>query len=55
MPDPLIIVEVLSPSTAYKDVGDKLAHYFKLASVAHYLIIDPKNSHIMHYFREVPR
>ena len=52
VPDPLIIVEVLSPSTAWKDVGDKLADYFRLPSLAHYLIIDPKNKRIMHHYRE---
>jgi Uma2 family endonuclease len=52
VPDPLIIVEVLSPSTAWKDIGDKLVDYFKLPSLAHYLIIDPRNKRIMHHFRK---
>ena len=51
-PDPVIIVEVLSPSTAYKDIGDKLEDYFKLPSLAHYLIIDPKHGRITHHYRE---
>jgi len=52
VPEPIIIVEVLSPSTAYKDVGDKLRDYFTLPSVAHYLVIDPKNGHITHHYRD---
>lgn len=51
VPEPLIIVEVLSPSTAYKDVGDKLLDYFRLPSLAHYLVVDPLSVHIAHYHR----
>jgi len=49
---PVIIVEALSPSTAYKDVSTKLADYFKLPSVAHYLILDPAQKRIQHYYRD---
>ena len=35
-PNPVVIVEVLSPSTATVDAGGKLADYFRLASVRHY-------------------
>jgi Uma2 family endonuclease len=38
---PLIVVEVLSPSTAAFDHGAKLEGYFSLPSLAHYLLIDP--------------
>ncbi len=38
---PLIVVEVLSPSTGRNDVLGKLEGYFRIASVAHYLIFDP--------------
>ncbi len=48
---PVIVVEVLSPSTAYRDVGAKLAGYFGLESVAHYLIVDPERSTIVHHAR----
>ena len=37
VPNPLIVVEVLSPSTRHVDAQG----YFRLASVAHYLVIDP--------------
>ena len=38
---PLIVVEVLSPSTAAFDHGAKLEGYFSLASLVHYLLVDP--------------
>lgn len=41
VPNPIIIVEVLSPSTRHIDTSFKLAGYFRLPSVAHYLIVDP--------------
>ena len=41
IPEPLIVVEVLSGGTAARDHGVKLAGYFSLPSVAHYLILDP--------------
>lgn len=40
IPNPVIVVEVLSPSTAADDHGVKLDGYFSLASVEHYLILD---------------
>jgi Uma2 family endonuclease len=39
--DPLVVVEVVSPSSERTDTGAKLAGYFKCASIAHYLIVDP--------------
>src|SRR5690349_5827172 len=36
--DPVIVVEVLSPSTGTTDSNLKLDQYFRLASVQHYLI-----------------
>src|SRR6266568_9352820 len=36
VPDPIIVVEVLSPSTRRIDATIKLAGYFRLASVTHY-------------------
>ncbi len=50
--NPLVIVEVLSPSTAYKDVSTKLEDYFKLPSVMHYLILDPKLKRLQHHYRD---
>ncbi len=41
IPNPVVVVEVLSPSTAGDDHGPKLDGYFALPSVEHYLIPDP--------------
>jgi Uma2 family endonuclease len=51
VPNPLIVVEVLSPSTRQFDVSIKLAGYFRLPSVAHYLIVDPSEPMIVHHAR----
>jgi Uma2 family endonuclease len=49
--DPIIVVEVLSPSTAATDHGRKLSGYFSLASVEHYLILDPERRVVIHHKR----
>jgi Uma2 family endonuclease len=51
VPNPLIVVEVLSPSTQRVDASLKLAGYFKLPSVAHYLIVDPTQPNVVHHAR----
>ncbi len=51
VPAPVIVVEVLSPSTAHRDVSGKLAGYFRLASVEHYLIVDPDRRLVVHHAR----
>ncbi len=49
--NPLIVVEVLSPSTAAYDHGVKLEGYFSLPSLAHYLILDPDRRVVIHRAR----
>jgi Uma2 family endonuclease len=49
--NPAIVVEVLSPTTVHSDTGAKLIGYFKLWSVAHYLIIDADARTVTHYTR----
>lgn len=51
VPEPMILVEVLSPSTRRIDVSRKLADYFRLPSVMHYLIIDFARPHVLHHAR----
>jgi Uma2 family endonuclease len=51
VPNPVIVVEVLSPSTRHIDLSAKLADYFRLPSVAHYLIVDPDKPRIVHHAR----
>ena len=38
VPDPLVVAEVLSPSTRNDDLTRKLVAYFRVPSVRHYLI-----------------
>jgi Uma2 family endonuclease len=41
VPEPVIVCEVLSPSTAKHDMSAKLEAYFTLPSIEHYIIADP--------------
>jgi Uma2 family endonuclease len=52
VPDPMIVVEVLSPSTRRVDASAKLVGYFRLPSVAHYLIVDPNRPLVIHHARQ---
>jgi Uma2 family endonuclease len=51
IPNPVIVVEVLSPSTAADDHGPKLDGYFSLRSIEHYLILDPDRRVMIHHKR----
>jgi Uma2 family endonuclease len=51
IPNPIILVEVVSQSTRRVDASLKLAGYFRLSSVAHYLIVDPTQPVILHHSR----
>ncbi len=51
VPNPLIVVEVLSPSTRHVDAQLKLAGYFRLPSVMHYLVVDPDKPLLIHHAR----
>ena len=51
VPNPLVIVEVLSPSTSSTDRAWKLGEYFKLPSLRHYLIIWADQQQIAHHRR----
>ena len=53
VPDPVVVVEVLSPSSVHMDTSAKLIGYFKLASVQHYLVIDPEARTVTHHARDV--
>ena len=52
MERPVIIVEVLSPSTASFDRGAKLIGYFSLPSLVHYLLVDPVEQRVEHHQRK---
>ena len=50
VPEPVIVAEVI-PSSRQVDLAIKLAGYFLLPSLAHYLIVDPTRSLILHHSR----
>ena len=49
VPNPVILVEVASPSTRKMDDTVKLTSYFSLPSVHHYLIVDPEGPPVVHH------
>jgi Uma2 family endonuclease len=49
--NPVIVVEVLSPATQAIDTSDKLADYFRIASIQHYLIVSARRREIIHHQR----
>ena len=49
--NPVVVVEVLSPTTGRNDKGRKLADYFRVPSIVHYLIIDAEAPLIIHHER----
>ena len=51
-PDPILVVEVLSPSTRRTDLREKVAGYGQVATIEHYLVVDPKPREILHYRRQ---
>jgi Uma2 family endonuclease len=50
--DPLIVVEVVSPSCNRRDSGSKLEGYFRVPSVRHYLIVTTRNRAVIHHQRD---
>lgn len=50
-PNPVVVVEVLSPSTRSVDTGAKLADYFRVPSVRHYLILRTRDRRVIHHRR----
>lgn len=50
-PSPVVIVEVLSPSTAGIDKQVKMTDYFRLASVQHFIVVDLTRNLVVHFRR----
>jgi Uma2 family endonuclease len=50
--DPLIVVEVVSPSSRGVDTGVKLADYFRLPTLRHYLIVQTEARAVIHHRRD---
>ena len=51
VPNPIVVVEVLSPSTARADATTKLRGYFQVPTIQHYLILDPEGLTVTHHKR----
>ena len=51
VPNPIIIVEVGSPSTRSWDETYKFTGYFQIPSVQHYLLVDPEKMPVIHHAR----
>lgn len=49
--NPVLIVEVLSPSTAAFDRGEKFEHYKQLDSLQEYMLISQNRVHVERYLR----
>lgn len=50
-PNPVVVVEVLSPSTRSVDNGGKLADYFRVPSIQHYLLVRTQRQEVIHHRR----
>ena len=50
--NPLLVVEVLSPSTESYDRGGKFEHYRGIEALEYYLLIDAERRHVELYERE---
>ena len=48
---PMIVVEILSPSSVSTDTVKKLVEYFSIETVQHYLIIDEDGRTVVHHKR----
>ena len=48
---PLIVVEVVSPSSGGRDAGEKLSGYFRVPGIQHYLIVYPARRMAVHHQR----
>ena len=48
----MVVVEVLSPSSVTRDLADKVVGYAKVASIRHYLVLDPEEKAIIWHARQ---
>ena len=47
--NPIVVIEVLSPSTAAFDRGEKFEHYKQIASLQEYILVSQDNVRVEHY------
>lgn len=50
--NPILVYEVLSPSTEAYDRGDKFTHYKSITSLREYLLIAQHRPHVTHYVKQ---
>jgi Uma2 family endonuclease len=53
--EPTVVVEVVSPGTQSRDSGVKLADYFRVASIRHYLIVKCETRTVIHHRKDGDR
>jgi Uma2 family endonuclease len=51
VPEPVIVIEVASPSTRLADVNDKVEFYSGIESVQHYLVIEQDRRRVVYHGR----
>ena len=49
---PVIVVEVVSPSSTRSDTNAKLDGYFRIPSIQHYLVVITQGNRVVHYRRD---
>ena len=53
--NPVVVVEVLSKSTRFRDKTEKLETYQKMDSIRECLLIEQKEIRVEHYIKQTPR
>ena len=53
--NPIVIIEVLSPSTENYDRGTKFEHYQTISSLSDYILVAQDKIHVEHYVRQSDR
>ena len=53
--NPVLLVEILSPSTEAFDRGEKFTHYKSIPGFREYLLVAQSKAHITHYLRQSER
>ncbi len=52
LPQAILVLEVISPSTHREDTVGKFRDYFRIPSLRHYLILDPVARVVLHHRRD---
>lgn len=52
VPNPIVVCEVLPPSTRHSDLSAKLIGYFTRPTIAHYMIVDPAHRMVVRFVRD---